>query len=250
MTIPLFDVQCGFGSTPPGGREIFSAAMLLAEMDHVQIERALTRALPTALEVDVPVSNERLYAACAEQARLAPCPTVVPNGARDIAPEAAQVRVALRHGAGAVFIRPRTDNWSLAPWCCDRLFQALQQHRLPVICATAEVSYDDVATIAGRYPKLPCILTNVDYRQQRIVLPLLDAFPNVYLSIGSNYIVHGGIEQCATVVGAGRLLFGTGYPDVDMGAAIAHLLYADISDDEKALIGAGNLQRLIEEVVR
>ena len=147
-------------------------------------------------------------------------------------------------------IRPRQDYWSLAPWCCDRLFTALQTRRLPVLCQTSELSYEDVAALAERYPTLPLIIIGADYRSQRILLPLLEACSNVYLSIGSNYIVQRGIEQCVETVGARRLLFGTGYPDVDMAGHISQLMYADISDDEKRLIGSGNLDRLIQGVQR
>lgn len=250
MTIPLFDVQCGFGSAAPGSREILSAAELLAEMDGVSIERALTRVQPVALEIDIPWSNDHLYAACDGQARFTPCPIVAPNGARDIGSESAQVESAIRRGAGAVTIRPRMDYWSTAPWCSERLFRALETRRMPVLCSLNEVTVDEVAALAGQYAGLPLVLLNVDYRAQRIVLPLLEAFPTVYLSIGTNYIVHRGIEQCVSVVGARRLLFGTGFPDVDVTGHVSQLMYAEIDDDEKRMIGARNLDRLIQGVQR
>jgi predicted TIM-barrel fold metal-dependent hydrolase len=250
MTIPLFDVQCGFGSTAPGSREALSAEALLGEMDGAGIARALTRMLPAALEIDIPWSNRHLYAACAADPRLIPCPIVAPNGARDLQAEHAQVNEAIDHGAGAVTIRPRMDYWSLTPWCSDRLFTALETRRMPLICQIGETTYDDVAGLAARYPALPLLLVGADYRSQRILLPLLEAFHNIYLSIGSNYIVHRGIEQCVATVGARRLLFGTGFPDVDMPAHISLLMYAEIADDEKRLIGAGNLERLMQGVQR
>jgi hypothetical protein len=250
MTIPLFDAQCGFGSAAPGSRATLPAAELLGEMDGVAIERALVRMLPAAMEIDISWSNNHLYAACDGQARFVPCPIVAPNGARDIGSESMQVEAAIRHGAGAVVIRPRMDYWSVAPWCSERLFRALETRRMPVMCLLGEVSLDDVAVLAGCYSGLPLILAGVDYRSQRIILPLLEAFPTVYLSIGSNYIVHRGIEQCVEVVGARRLLFGTGYPDVDMNGHVSQLMYAEIANDEKRLIGAGNLDRLIQGVQR
>ncbi|HOF86933.1 MAG TPA: amidohydrolase family protein [Armatimonadota bacterium] len=250
MTIALFDVQCGFGGAAPGSREPLSAAALLAEMDGAGVERALARAVPAALEIDISWSNRHLFAACAGHPRLVPCPIVAPNSARDLAPEHLQLSEVISQGAGAVSIRPRQDTWSLAPWCCDRLFTAMQTRRLPVLCQLGELSYDDVAALAERYPTLPLVIIGADYRSQRILLPLLEAFATIYLSIGSNYIVQGGIEQCVETVGARRLLFGTGFPEVDMPAHIAQLMYADIADDEKRLIGAGNLDRLLQGVQR
>ena len=83
------------------------------------------------------------------------------------------------------------------------------------------------------------------YRSQRILLPLLTSFPNVQLSTGSNYCVHRGIEQLVGSVGPQRLLFGSGFPEVDPMMAISQLVYADISDEARRLIGSGNLERLI-----
>lgn len=248
MTIPLFDVQCGFGGMTPGSRETLPPTVLLSEMDNVDIGQALVRILPAMLEIDIPWSNARLYAACAEHPRLVACPIVVPNGARDSGTETSQVDDAIRHGAGAVVIRPRMDYWSLAPWCSNSLFHALAERRLPVICLIADLSYDDIATLAGRYPELPLIVAGADYRSQRILLPLLEAFPSVHLSLGSNCIQQRGIEQCVQVLGAERILFGTGYPEVDMAGTVSHLMYAEISEEEKCLIGAENLKRLIIEV--
>ena len=82
------------------------------------------------------------------------------------------------------------------------------------------------------------------------MLPLLATFHNVYLSIGSNYTVHKGIEQFVEKVGAGRLLFGTGYPDVEPMMAVALLMYADIPEDARQHIGAGNFERLIGGIQR
>jgi predicted TIM-barrel fold metal-dependent hydrolase len=250
MTIPLFDVQCGFGSAAPGSRETITAEALVAEMDRLGIERALARTLPTAMAFDVPLANDRLFADCVRHPRLVPCPIAAPAAGRSDAPEAEQVALLCAHGAGAVVIRPRTDGWSTAPWGSDPLFAALEARRLPVLCPGEEVTLDEVAALAPRYPALPLIVTGANYRTHGIVLPLLMAFSNVYLSLGSNYIVHRGIEDCVRAVGAGRLLFGTGFPDVDMGGHVTHLLYAELSLADLAAIGAGNLDRLIGEVVR
>jgi uncharacterized protein len=250
MTTPLFDVQCGFGSVAPGSRDLLPAPALLAEMDRLGVARALVRMAPAALEIDIPLSNARLYADCAANPRLVPCPIVVPNGARDGNDETEQVDEAIRRGARAVVIRPRMDYWSVAPWCSGRLFEVLEERRLPVICLVADVSYDDVAALAGRYPNLPLIITAADYRSQRILLPLLEAFRSVSLSLGSNYVQQGGIEQCVATVGAQRLLFGTGFPEVDMTGAISYLSYSEIAAEEKQMIGAGNLDRLVQGVQR
>ncbi|HEX2952059.1 MAG TPA: amidohydrolase family protein [Armatimonadota bacterium] len=252
MPVSLFDVQCGFGGATPGCRDVLSADELVAEMARLDIARALVRIVPSVLESDGIGANARLYADCARfPERLLPCPIVIPNGGRDVPPEDEQLDEHIRRGARAIVLRPKTDYWSLAPWASGALLTALEERHLPTLCMMDELSLDDVAAIAERHATLPLIIAGVDYRQQRTLLPLLETFPNTYLSTGFNYCVHQGIEQCVAVVGAQRLLFGTGYPSSDwLMPAITYLMYADISTEDKQRIGMGNLERLLAEVQR
>ena len=64
MDTPLFDVQAGFGGLKPGSRDVYSAAALLADMDRLQIAKALVRIAPEDLDKDVELSNQMLYDAC------------------------------------------------------------------------------------------------------------------------------------------------------------------------------------------
>ena len=227
-----------------------TASDLLAEMGRIGIAQALVRLVPANLHFDVAAANAALFAVHGQSPALIPCPVVVPNVAHDLPADETQIDEAVRHGAGAVSIRPRSDCWSLAPWACDGLFRALSARRMPVLCAGEEVTLEEVGALATRHPKLPLVALGVSYRQQRLVAPLLENFTNTYLSIGSNYCVHRGIEALVAAVGPTRLLFGTGFPDVDMLPSVTYLAYADIADDAKRLIGAENLRRLMREVAR
>ena len=147
-------------------------------------------------------------------------------------------------------MRPSVDYWTTARWACDALFSALQERRVPVYCREGLVSLDQVGDLAGRYPSLPLIITKRHYRMLRMLLPLMKTFPNVYLAIGSDYTAHRGIKHFVATVGAKRLLFGTGFPEAESMSAVTQLMYAEISDEQKRLIGAGNLKRLIAEIKR
>ena len=109
---------------------------------------------------------------------------------------------------------------------------------------------EQLAELAGRFERLQIIYADVDYRTQRVLLPLLKRFPNVHFSIGLNYRVFGGIQQICEQVGAEQLLFGSGLPAADPMAAVTQLMYADISDEQKQQIGSGNMQRLMEGIQR
>jgi predicted TIM-barrel fold metal-dependent hydrolase len=250
MRPALFDVQAGFGGGRPGLRHPAGADELLDDMRRCGIGRAVVRVAPAELDVSLPRSLETLYAACAAHPELLPCPAVVPNSGRDLPDEEHQIEQAVAHGAAAVVLRPALDYWALEPWCSGRLFAALEARRLPVLCLEEMIPLPEVAKLAERHPRLPLVVAHTNYRAQRTLLPLLERFPNLFLSLGNNYAIHRGIEQLAGAVGAERLLFGTGWPDSEPLAAVTQLLYAGIAAEDRARIGAGNLERLLREIRR
>jgi len=245
MTLPLFDVQCGFGGAKPGQKDLVTRDEWLAEMDRLAIGRALVRTVPEDMDRDAVQSNERLVDACRDEPRLVPCPVLFPSEADDLPPEREQVAALIDAGAGAVWLRPTHDMWSPTPWACGALVAALAERRMPAFCLRRMLDIDAVAGLAARYDTLPVILAEIGYRDQRVLVPLLRSFPNVHVSLGSNYTVHCGIERLVQAVGPRQLLFGTGFPDVEPMMAVTQLVYAGIGDEAKALIGAGNLERLL-----
>ncbi|MCP4643539.1 MAG: amidohydrolase family protein [bacterium] len=248
MRIRLFDVQTGFGGASQGSTDSVSADGLQAEMDRLDIGAALVRTAPDVLVHDVAAANAALFDACRDHSGWTPCPIVAPNGGREFLGEEEQVGEALANGAGAVLVRPQTDYWITAPWACDALFKAIEAHRMPVVCLNDRVSHETLGELAGRYPALPFILAGVQYRFLRVIVPLMETFTNVYLSLGFNFNSHNGIEHLVKVLGDDRLLFGTGFPDTEAAGAITMLAYAGIADEVKQRIGAENTERLIKGI--
>ena len=82
----------------------------------------------------------------------------------------------------------------------------------------------------------------------RSLYPLCLACPNLHLET-SRYSLFRGLETFCLCVGASRLLYGSGLPHVAPGVSMTSLTHANISGEEKALIAAGNLERLLEEVI-
>jgi hypothetical protein len=247
VTVPLFDAQAGCLGAEAAGQVVPSVALADC-LDRLQIARALVRTAPDTLANDLGEANRLLLEACAADARLTPCPIVCPAHAGDLPPEDEQVDRLIAAGARAAVIRPGQDCWSLAPWACRELLAALQHRRLPLVCLERHVPLDLVAQLAERHRGLPLVVAETSYRTVRTLVPLMQAFPNVHLSTGSNFTVPGGIEHLAARCGPGRLLFGTGFPQAEPAMAVTQLLYADLSDRQKAMIGSENLERLLAEV--
>jgi predicted TIM-barrel fold metal-dependent hydrolase len=126
-----------------------------------------------------------------------------------------------------------------------RLLAVLNEHRIPTLLDSAEASWDDLAAIGQACPNLPVVLLNVGYRAIRTAYPLLEAMGNLHIEI-SLYQGCGALREGVERFGAGRFLFGTGLPRFEPGCAVASVLYADITPDDKRRIAGGNLEALLE----
>lgn len=250
MNTPLFDVLAGCGGTAAGAEAPVPADELAADMARLDIGRALVRIEPTDLDSSPSMSLQLLGEICSVREAFVPCPVMIPDSGADVPSAEQQVDAAIANGAGAAVVRPARDGWSLEPWCCDPLFAVLQHRRLPVLCLLDQVGYSALAALAGRFPDLPFMLGGVGYRDHRIQVPLLRQFPNIHLAFGGRYCVHHGIEHLTAELGPDRILFGTGWPQSEPMCAISYLLYADIPNQTKALIGAGNMERLVKGIIR
>jgi hypothetical protein len=248
--IQLFDAQAGFGGAQRGQPWVPSVEELLRHMDRLSIARALVRTEFEEMDGDPMSSNQVLYEACGGHHTLIPCPTVLPRGHGDVPSEQEQVEELLACGAGSTTLRPGQDGWSTAGWCAGALLGLLEERRIPVLCRHSALGFEAIADLARRHPALPIVMFQVSYRFQRMLVPLMKAFANVYLAIGSPYSVHLGIESVAAHVGAERLLFGTGFPHAEPMASVTMLTYSGLGEADKQLIGSGNLERLIGGIRR
>jgi len=244
MSVRLCDIQAGYGGLHKGERQVLPAESLLEAMRRLTIDAALVRLEPDASDVDFQLSNELLFKACDQHPELVPCPVAVPATAYDLPPEPEQTDAVIRRGACAAMVRPSHDDWEPLPCVYERLLAAMADRQLPLYCALHYVPFAKVAEFAEYQPNLPIIITQAGYRSQRTIVPLLETYPNVHLAIGANWTIHRGIEQMVERVGAEKLLFGTGYPAAEPMMAVTQLMYAQISDEQKTLIGAGNFERL------
>ena len=111
---------------------------------------------------------------------------------------------------------------------------------LPVLPLT------QVAGMLARFPQLTVILGGVNYGEVKHALPLLRAYPRVFLET-SCVQLQGALERIAAEIGVERLLFGTGMPLQNPGCEVAKIAHAAFSEAERAQIFAENARRLFDE---
>lgn len=248
MSVRLFDCNCRIGrrlDARPG--EPSTAAELLAEMDRLEIAKALV-AHDAGFESLPDLGNRRIEDEARGNPRLARVWTALPDTAGDTPPAREWVVRMLSAGVRAVHLFPRRMNWRLDEWCAGSLLRALEERKVLTLLPFTEADLGTVHDVLEAHPRLPVVLANVNYRQNRILFPLLELHANLHVDLAPPYDVHDGLETICKRFGARQVLFGTGYPAHEGGAALAMLAYARIAEEERALIGAGNLERCLAEV--
>lgn len=246
-SLRFFDCNASFGRRSvrnPGS--FYRKEELLQKMTDYGIERALVYHA-MAKEYDPQVGNGILAQEIENEPRLCPVWALLPHytGEFDTPDETAEKM--RRQGVRAVtmFPSPACQFFSLAEFTCGEIFTMLEAHHIPLF-----IGMDQLGGLAGlegicaRHPELRVVVTGVNYRIDRDLYPLLAQYPYIYIET-SGYKTMDGVGTICARFGAGRLLFGTGMPVTSGSGAVGLITYASISDEEKQMIAAGNLEKLL-----
>jgi hypothetical protein len=246
----FFDCNAFIGL--PAVREIFqpaaSAAEILAEMDFCGVNRALVW---HAAQLDAgPLSGNPLLAeAIQPHPRLAGCWGVLPNQAHEFPPF--EVFLAAMQAARVRAVRafPKDHHFLLNQVAMGSWLDPMVQHRVPLFLSVAYgADWQIVYDLLGEYPDLVCVICDHGcWGEDRRFRPLIERYPHVYIDT-AQYLLDGGIEAFVQNYGAGRMLYGSGFPRSHFGGMMLALRHAQISDDDKTAIAAKNLDRILSEV--
>jgi predicted TIM-barrel fold metal-dependent hydrolase len=207
-----------------------------------------------AAEYSYQVGNERLLEAIAGHGELKPCWVLGPYQTGELPPPDKLVPQMLENGVHAVLFCPGTHRYRFRVWNLEPLLERLAAHRIPVWVdfgligwSNEVIDWDGVHDVCSAFPELPIVLVRANIGSNRRLFPLIERCPNLRIDT-SYYTVHRGIEVATRMFGAQRLIFGTGFPMRPPGPAITGLTYSLINDEERALIGGGNLRALLAGV--
>lgn len=136
------------------------------------------------------------------------------------------------------------------PWAYEELFGALAQVRTPLMLEWENHPpvWNDLAHLCTTYPALPVILTNAKLTQwERDWYPLLAKFPNFHIE-AAGYQGWRGLEGLCRQFGPRRIVFGSRYPTYQIGQTMSMVARCLRPVEERQMIAAGNLRRLLTEV--
>jgi hypothetical protein len=245
----VIDSNCRIGpSTIPPSRAIETTDQVKEELDLARVDKAVVYHA-WARQHDPPTGNRELLEAIRGDPRFLPAWVLLPHHTEEAGIPEQLLQEMTEIDAALARIFPKDHNFSLSEWCCGPLLSALEERRMPTMVDLGQISYEEIHAVCSAHPGLPLLLSEVAYRADRLVYPLLKAHPNLRLET-SRYQTHRGIESICRRFGSERLVFGSQTPDLACGPMAMTVRYARISEDEKAGIMGGNLQEMIGGIRR
>jgi predicted TIM-barrel fold metal-dependent hydrolase len=240
--VSLTDVSVALGRQPRAEGGSVTVKQLLSTMDEFGISYAVVSNLASRWHAPA-VGNRELVETLAGADRLHACWTVLPDVCGEVADPDEFVEQARAAGVVAVRAFPADHRYRLDGPDMTALHRALVRARLPLLVEASQTSWEAVEAVARRFDGHTLIVGDVGYRSLRSAAGALSRCDNLHLDI-SYLASHCGLEWLVGRFGAGRLLFGTGWPLRDPAEAVTRLLWSELDDDAARQVGGGNARRL------
>jgi predicted TIM-barrel fold metal-dependent hydrolase len=252
--IQFFDANCQLGRF---NWRIEGVPYDLAALCGDAREQGIARRLvyhAMAKEYSPQVGNDCLRSELAGHPELYPCWAVTTSETGEQARPAELLRQMQSENIRAVRFFRHNYAVPMADWSLGVLWSELAQHRVPLFldvgtrwASMDEFDADEVWALCHAHPNLPVVLVKHRIRFNRQVYQLFEACPNLRMEL-SGYWHYRGIEELCRRFGPGRVLFGTNWPHMDSSFAVAAVMYAAVSDEDRAAVASGNLAALLEGV--
>jgi predicted TIM-barrel fold metal-dependent hydrolase len=238
-SLRLFDAHACIGrpATPFFGSWL-DADGLVREMDEFGIERSLVYHVDSR-EISTALGNETVARSTARHdQRLVPVWALQPY-VEDLGRTGAeQVSAAVAAGVGAARIDPwptagfrnaavAARDLSLELTVVATLCQQLEAAGMPLILDIGQANWNETYELCRAFPRLPVIVLNVSYKDQRNLYAGLESYKNLHFEI-SSYHAHRGLEDLDEAFGSAQVLFGSRVPDFTPASAVSMVVYADI----------------------
>lgn len=236
--VPVFDAQICVGAGRSSIGPAASRAPLLAELGRLGVERALAYHIH-AEEFSPLRGNQLLEPWLEDDDRLAPLWSVLPTS-----DSLAQIEQLQRAGRVRAVRLSAAQGLPLADWTHGELLDWLSAAELPLWLAVSEFDARDLVAVLRGYPRLRVVLAGAHYSQTLLAHKLLAALPSAYLEL-SRFESLDAIGDLVRQFGAGRLLYGSGYPRYAIGPVLYMLHRSRLPDAALAQICAGNLEQLL-----
>lgn len=166
---------------------------------------------------------------------------------------AARLRDYKRRQAKGIRLYPQHHGYSLTAGSgITEILKTAQALEFPVVLpirvimnwGLPDLALPAIEETVARYPQLRFVLSGINYDKSLWAYDLMQRFPNTYLEI-SGLQAFRAVANAVQVVGAKRVLFGSGLPMLYPSCSVEKLQVARISDEQRHAIAEGNARGLL-----
>jgi uncharacterized protein len=251
MKLDLFDANLYLGLPT---KAIHGAVSTATELQAYLKGQGIARALVWNVaqhEVSPVIGNTMLSDAIAGHQNLFGCWTILPPQTNEVIKRGEDFFAQMKqHRITALRAFPDSQRYLLNRQVFGTWMDEVVERRIPLLLSLEKGnSWAGVYHFLDQYPQITCILCDIGiWGVDRYTWPLLENYPHVHLETSLVALEDGGMEATVAQYGAERLLFGSAFPERYAESSILQLLHADITDEDKRKIAAGNMQRLLDNV--
>lgn len=154
-------------------------------------------------------------------------------------------------GLRGLFLHPWEDSFSLALPEVRKVVAVAAREDLPVVIAAGYpwvAEANQIGALAREFPEVPVLATNgaqinISGLGQMDAANLVDGCPNVLLMTNGVYR-DDFLQRVVAEHGAGRLVFGSGFPTMNMEYELRRVQWSAVPDDARPLILGETISRL------
>jgi uncharacterized protein len=144
-------------------------------------------------------------------------------------------------GLQGIFVHPWEDATPISDQRLDPILEVCSARSAPLMVAAGYPWVSEatqIADLAGRFPTVPIVMTNggqinISGLGQRNAWLAMERHPNVYMTTSGVYR-EDFIEEVATGLGAGKVMFGSQSPLFDMDLELHRLLWAHVDSEARS----------------
>jgi predicted TIM-barrel fold metal-dependent hydrolase len=139
---------------------------------------------------------------------------------------------------------PRYQEWNIGQSPFRKLVHDVLATGGVGLMIPAEMGITEIGELAKQVEN-PIVIEAFRYDRLAEAIVVMGETPNVFVE---THLINSPnfVEMLKSEVGAERMIYGSYAPLAYMGAAIAPIEHARVSDGDKALIFGGNVRRILE----
>lgn len=240
MSLVFFDSNVCIGKRGRKHRlEIWESSDVIAAMDKAGISGALVYA-GLSREYSPVYGNEWLAGELEKYKRFYGCYTIAPGYTGSFLKPNEFVSDMRAKNMVAAKMFPAIHDFSVSEDVMGEYYNELEKNNIPLLLDSNQIKITELGEILRLHPDMKLLFQGATWSDFHNLAAYMHKYDNLYIDL-SRMQANFAVEIIAREFGAHRICVGSGLPFMCAGAARSFIDYADISEDEKAIMAGKNL---------